>query len=99
MSKPPIPTQPRSRAPRTAHGVQSGGVLESAGEVAAAARSMLQRIILHELSAAERLLVLLWYAERMSPVEVALALDLTETQAVSMHDRIVSRMRSSLVEQ
>lgn len=96
MSKPSISTQTRTRAPRTADGVRSGSVLESAGEVASAARAMLQRIILHELSAAERLLVLLWYAERMSPVEVALALDLTESQAVSMHDRIVSRLRASL---
>lgn len=102
MSKPSFTQKPRAlRAARDTRTSESdsrcGGVLQAAGEVAVAARSMLQRIILHELTGAERLLVLLWYAERMSPVEIAIALDLTESQAVSMHDRIVARLRESLV--
>ena len=52
--------------------------------------------ILHELNPTERLLVLLWYAEQMTPREVALSLDLTPAQATAMHDRIVSQLRSSL---
>lgn len=101
MSKPSIHAQSRPGAVgssgRPARASGPSGMLEAAGEVAASARAMMQRMILHELNAAERLLVLLWYAERMSPLEVALALDLTESQAVSMHDRIVARLRASLV--
>lgn len=101
MSKPSMPPQARSdAAPGAGYPSQmsrSAGILDAAGEIASSARALMQRMILHDLNTAERLLVLLWYAERMSPLEVALALDLTESQAVSMHDRIVARLRQSIV--
>lgn len=59
-------------------------------------RGRLRGVILHELTPTERLLVLLWYAERMSPAEVARSLDMTHDQARAMHERVLRRLRRAV---
>lgn len=61
--------------------------------------SLLQTIretILHALSQHERLLVVLWYVERMSIREIAEVLDLTDQQVRRTHERIVDRLREAV---
>ncbi len=59
-------------------------------------RDRLRTAILRDFSRTERLLVVLWYAERLTPGEVALVLDLTEDQTVRIHESIISRLNASL---
>lgn len=60
-----------------------------------AAYTRLKHAVLHALSHHERLLLVLWYAERMTPAEVAMTLDLTEQQARRMHSEVVAKLRAS----
>lgn len=53
----------------------------------------LKSAVLHLLSHHERLLLVLWYVEQMSPAEVALTLDVTEQQVFRMHSDVLSKLR------
>lgn len=50
-------------------------------------------VVLHVLNHNERLLLILWYAEKMSPAEIARTLDLTEQQAVRLHRLVLDKLR------
>ena len=57
---------------------------------------MLARVkeaVLHLLSHHERLLLVLWYVERMTVAEIARTLNLTEQQADLMHAEVLSKLR------
>jgi len=56
-------------------------------------KAVLKSAILRELSDAERLLIILWYAERMTPEEIAQCLDLTPAQVEKHHEEIMARLR------
>jgi len=58
-------------------------------------RSDVQESFLHDLTHAERLLTVLWYAERMTPAEIGAVLDLAESDVIAMHTRVVNRMRAA----
>lgn len=58
-------------------------------------RSDVQESFLHDLTHAERLLTVLWYAERMTTAEIGAVLDLSEAEVLAMHNRIVTRMRAA----
>ena len=58
-------------------------------------RSDVQESFLHDLTHAERLLTVLWYAERMTVAEIGAVLDLSEAEVLNMHNRIVTRMRAA----
>lgn len=55
----------------------------------------LRELFLHDLTHAERLLTVLWYAERMTPAEIAAVLDTTESEVIASHERIVTRLRAA----
>ncbi len=57
-----------------------------------AGRSRLREAFLHELSHAERLLLLLRYAEGMSVEEVALAMNISHDEVVATQERLVGRL-------
>lgn len=57
---------------------------------------MLARVkeaVLHLLSHHERLLLVLWYVERMTVAEIARTLNLTEQQADRMHAEVLTKLR------
>lgn len=56
----------------------------------------IRETILHALSQHERLLVVLWYVERMSIREIAEVLDPTDQQVRRTHERIVERLREAI---
>jgi DNA-directed RNA polymerase specialized sigma24 family protein len=55
-------------------------------------RDQIKELFLHELSHAERLLAILWYVERMTPDEIALAIDSTPTLVKVSHSRILQKL-------
>lgn len=57
-----------------------------------AGRSRLREAFLHELSHAERLLLLLRYAESMTVEEVALVMNISHDEVVATQERLVSRL-------
>jgi DNA-directed RNA polymerase specialized sigma24 family protein len=57
--------------------------------------SDVRELFLHDLTHAERLLTVLWYAERMTPAEIGAVLDLPESDVVAMHARVLTRMRAA----
>jgi DNA-directed RNA polymerase specialized sigma24 family protein len=62
----------------------------------AATPKMLARVkeaVLHLLSHHERLLLVLWYVERMTVAEIARTLNLTEQQADRMHAEVLTKLR------
>lgn len=65
--------------------------------IAADPHAVLRDAYAHALDRTERLVLLLWYAERLNPREIAAALDLTEHRVRALHDRIISAIRDSLV--
>lgn len=79
-----------------------GGQSSNAGEASSAAcvgtdvRAVLRSAVLHELTATERLLVVLWYVERMSAKEIAATLDMTELQVARTHGLVVAKLRREL---
>lgn len=56
--------------------------------------SGIRTAVLHDLTQPERLLLILWYAERMTPLEISAVLDMTRTQVQHMHDRVVDKLRA-----
>ena len=55
-------------------------------------RDQIKELFLHELSHAERLLAILWYVERMTPDEIALAIDSTPALVELSHSRILQKL-------
>ncbi|HBS29197.1 MAG TPA: hypothetical protein DEB06_07035 [Phycisphaerales bacterium] len=56
-------------------------------------RCRLRRAMDQELTREQRVLLLLWYAERMNPTEIAACLNSTPGQVVSAHGRAVETLR------
>jgi len=72
---------------------------EPAGEAACVGtevRDVLRSAMLHELTPVERLLVVLWYVERMSSAEIAMTLDMTELQVARTHGLVLAKLRREL---
>jgi len=65
-------------------------------EFTASAREDARRLI-RELSRAERLIVLLYYAEQMTMKEIGRTLDLSESRVSQMHSAIIARLRARLL--
>lgn len=55
-------------------------------------RDRLREAIVRDLSAQDRLFLVLAYAERMSPAEIAVTLDLAPSQVEVIRDRIVREL-------
>jgi RNA polymerase sigma factor (sigma-70 family) len=55
-------------------------------------RDEIRELFLHGLSHEERLLAILWYVERMTPDEIAEALDVTVAQVRVDHSRIIQKL-------
>lgn len=56
----------------------------------------IRRVILHEMPAADRLLLLLWYAERMTVDEIASCLHSTPVQIEAAHARALEWLRRAV---
>ncbi len=56
-------------------------------------RDRVRAAIVHDLTETERLLLLLWYAERMSPEEIGSTLGLSLQRVVALHARVIGRLR------
>lgn len=50
-------------------------------------------VIVQDLTKEERLLLLLWHAEAMTPSEIGLVLHTSASQIRTMHDRAIKRLR------
>ena len=59
-------------------------------------RELLRATVLRRLSREEQLLLVLWYAERMTPAEIAAVLAITVERVRSLHDRIVSTLQEAV---
>ncbi len=59
-------------------------------------RDALRAAVLHDLTPVERLMVVLWYVERMSIAEIAITLDMTELQVARTHGLVVAKLRQQL---
>jgi DNA-directed RNA polymerase specialized sigma subunit len=59
-------------------------------------RDVLRSAVLHELLPLERLLVVLWYVERMCVAEIAITLDMTELQVARTHGLVLAKLRREL---
>lgn len=59
-------------------------------------RGRVRAAIVHDLSTMERLCLMLWHAEGMSPDEIGCVLDLSPAQVSALHDRVVERLRRGL---
>lgn len=59
-------------------------------------RDVLRSAMLHELTPVERLMVVLWYVERMSVAEIAMTLDMTELQVARTHGLVLAKLRREL---
>ena len=55
-------------------------------------RDDVRNVFLHGLSHQERLLAILWYVERMTPHEIALALDTTVVRVHDDHAQIIQKL-------
>ncbi|HVZ92937.1 MAG TPA: hypothetical protein VG797_00350 [Phycisphaerales bacterium] len=53
--------------------------------------------MMRDLSHEERLLMILWHAEKMTRAEIAAVLHTTAEQVVNMHDMIIERLRRTVV--
>jgi DNA-directed RNA polymerase specialized sigma24 family protein len=58
--------------------------------------AILRGAMLKSLSAAQRLIILLRYAEQMTATEIALAIDMTIDQVERHHDEAVRLLRKSV---
>lgn len=74
---------------------QPGRTVGAASPKSPLSASDLRELFLHDLTHAERLLTVLWYAERMSPAEIGAVLDMPETDVVAAHQRILTRLRAA----
>lgn len=68
----------------------------SCDPVAEAQKADIKEIIAHELSRAERLIIVLYYYEQMTMKEIGATLDLSESRVSQMHSAIITRLREQL---
>ena len=59
-------------------------------------RARIKDAILHELPHGDRLLLVLWHAERMNPAEIGAVLGMEESEVVASHERIVAMLNTAL---
>ncbi len=59
-------------------------------------RARIKETILRELPHADRLLLVLWHAEEMSPEEISVVLSTPECEVVATHERIISQLNAAL---
>lgn len=64
----------------------------SRGSITPAVRERLRRMIISDLSMQERLLIVLAYAERMSPAEIGSVLNIAPKQVEAIRESIVARL-------
>ena len=67
-----------------------------AADVAEAQRQQIRRLVTSELSAAEQLLLELYYYERLPLAEIGARLSLPEERVRVMHEQILERLRAAL---
>lgn len=60
-------------------------------------RKDLKDLMTRGLSRAERLIIILYYFEEMTPREIGLTLDLSEDRVKAMHESIITRLRTQMV--
>lgn len=99
--------QTAHRLPSRAEAHEAASPLESAGRANPATKQAtrsaqrgiddsIRSSIVHDLPHTDRLLLILWYAERMTPPEIGLVLDMAAAQVVLAHDRIVGALRRAV---
>lgn len=71
------------------------GGSEAGGEPSAGMIARVKEAVLHLLSHHERLLLVLWYVERMTTAEIARTLNLTVQQADRMHAEVLLKLRAA----
>jgi RNA polymerase sigma factor for flagellar operon FliA len=69
---------------------------QSCDPVAEAQKADVKDLITHELSRAERLIIVLYYYEQMTMKEIGATLDLSESRVSQMHSAIIGRLREQL---
>lgn len=67
-----------------------------AADVAEVQREQIRRLVTSELSAAERLLLVLYYYEKTPLAEIGARLSLPEDRVRVMHEQILERLRTAL---
>lgn len=77
------------------HEVQESGAFASAAHEPRAGHAGLRQAVLRDLSAQQRLLLVLWYAERMNETEIALVLETSADVVRRMHQEIVTLLGRS----
>jgi len=97
-SGPAAPSRIRTHRPSAAaHGAvhREERAEPAAANAPAGVLSRVKEAVLHVLSHHERLLLVLWYVERMTLAEIARTLNLTEQQAHRMHADILIKLRAA----
>ncbi len=64
--------------------------------VAEAQKADIKELITHQLTRAERLIIVLYYYEQMTMKEIGATLDLSESRVSQMHSAIIARLREQL---
>lgn len=62
-------------------------------ELPAGLETRIRDAIIQDLSPEERLLLMLWYGEGMTPDEIGEVLNLSGSRVLESHDRVVERLR------
>jgi RNA polymerase sigma factor for flagellar operon FliA len=70
--------------------------VQSSDPVAEAQKTDVMELITHELTRAERLIIVLYYYEQMTMKEIGATLDLSESRVSQMHSAIIGRLREQL---
>jgi len=68
----------------------------SSDPVIEAQKTDIKDLISHELTRAERLIIVLYYYEQMTMKEIGATLDLSESRVSQMHSAIITRLRDQL---
>lgn len=76
-------------------GAERSGGPEVGGEPSAGMIARVKEAVLHLLSHHERLLLVLWYVERMTIAEIARTLNLSVQQADRMHAEVLLKLRAA----
>ena len=69
---------------------------QSCDPVVEAQKTDIKELIAHELTRAERLIIVLYYYEQMTMKEIGATLDLSESRVSQMHSAIITRLRDQL---
>jgi len=69
---------------------------QSRDPMAEAQKADIKELITHELTRAERLIIVLYYYEQMTMKEIGATLDLSESRVSQMHSAIIARLRTEL---